>query len=329
MPNQSYKSKIIVFSKKPYWITDFIRRYAILVALTIIAVFLAISTPSFLTLDNLRNLFTQTAVLGIVSLGLTILMISGEMDVSMGSLATLCGALAVGAMTAERGLIVALVAAAIGGVIIGLINGAISVYGRVPSLISTLTIAAIIDGISLLYTGGYRLYKGILPTYRFLGTGKVFGIPTPVLILLFVIMLAYILMHRTAFGRRLYAVGGNQDAARLAGLDPKRLKLYAFVICSAAAALAGVVVTARSGTAEPFARFAYTLDAFAIVYLGTTLAEEGEPTILGTCAGILILSILNNGMVLVGVPFFAQSIFKGVLILLAVISGSVIRKRRS
>ena len=123
-------------------------------------------------------------------------------------------------------------------------------------------------------------------------------------------------------------MGGNADAAILMGINPKNLTILAFVICSSAAALAGVIVTARVGTAEPFVRLGYVLDAFAVVFLGTTTSEEGEPNIPGTLIGILIMGVLSNGMTLLGVPFFAQNILKGSIVLITVVVSSMMRQQR-
>jgi ribose transport system permease protein len=309
-------------------IKHFLMRYGTVVALAIVVAILAFTTPSFMTMLNIKNLLTQTAVLGIVAIGLTFVSIPGEMDVSMGSVVTLAGVFAVSMMTQERGLLVALGAALTVGIVVGLLNGFITLYGHVSSLIATLTIAAILDGVSLLYTGGYRLYRGMLDSYRFIGIGQVLGIPFPVIILFALVAVAYVVAHRTVYGRRLFAVGGNIDAAKLTGINPRPLILITFIIGGMTSALAGVIVTARVGTAEPFVRFGYVLDAFAVVFLGTTTSAEGEPHIPGTFLGILILGVLNNGMTLLGVPFFAQNILKGALVLITVLISSLLRQQR-
>ncbi len=317
-----------VSSKQSLIIKNFFLRYGTIVALLVVTLILAFTTPSFMTALNIKSMLAQTAVLGIVAIGLTFVSIPGEMDVSMGSVVTLSGVFAVSMMTKEYGLFAALAAAAAVGIVVGSINGLISIYGHISSLIATLTIGAIIDGVSLLYTGGYRLYKGILPSYRYLGIGEFVNIPVPVIILILVAVLAYLLAHQTVFGRRLFAIGGNTDAAILMGINPKLHSLLSFILCSTAAALAGVIVTARVGTAEPFVRFGYVLDAFAVVFLGTTTSEEGEPHIPGTVLGILIMGVLSNGMTLVGVPFFAQNILKGAIVLITVVVSSIMRQQR-
>lgn len=317
------------FARRGQYLSNWLIRWGTVIALLIVTVLLAFVAPNFLTISNIKSLLAQTAVLGIVATGLTIVTIPGEIDVSMGSVVTLAGVFAVSMMTAEYGLVVALGVALAVGIIIGLINGFLAVYAHISSLIATLTVAAIIDGIALLYSGGYRLYKGMLDSYRFLGIGSILGIPVPVIILFVTLAAAYLLVHRTVYGRRLFAVGGNVSAARLAGINANRVTLLSFVLCSALAALAGVIVTARVGTAEPFVRFGYVLDAFAVVFLGTTTSAEGEPHIPGTLLGILILGVLNNGMTLLGVPFFAQNILKGALVLVTVLISSILRHRRS
>ena len=317
------------FSKKKISTkTNLLLRYSTLMALIAVAITFSITIPSFLTIRNLENLLVQMAVLGIVAVGLTFVTIPGEMDVSLGSVVTLSGVFAVSLMGKGFGLVPSLAVAMIVGIIAGLINGFISIYGHISSLIVTLTVGAILDGISLLYTGGYRLYKGILPSYLFIGTGKVIGIPMPVIIMFVVVFIGFILAHKTVYGRRLFSVGGNFNAARLVGINPKLTTLLAFVLCSLCSAVAGVIATARVGTAEPFVRFGYVMDAFAIVFIGTTTSAEGEPSIPGTLLGIVILGVLSNGMNLIGVPFSAQNILKGVIILFTVLISSIIRNQK-
>lgn len=317
-----------VFRRKFALRSNVLMRYSTLMALMAVAIVFSITIPSFLTIRNIENLMVQMAVLGIVAVGLTFVTIPGELDVSLGSVVTLSGVFAVSLMGKGFGLVPSLAAALLVGIIIGLVNGFISIYGHISSLIVTLTIGAIVDGISLLYTGGYRLYKGILPSYSFIGTGRLFGIPMPVIIMFVVVFIGYILAHKTVYGRRLFSVGGNFNAARLVGINPKLTTLLAFVLCSLCCAVAGVIATARVGTAEPFVRFGYVMDAFAIVFIGTTTSAEGEPSILGTLLGIVILGVLSNGMNLIGVPFSAQTILKGVIILFTVLISSIIRNQK-
>ena len=324
----SLKTETKDYSQRKFAYKNFIIRYGTIIGLIVITILLALTTPSFMTVINIKNLLTQTAVLGIVAVGLTFVSIPGEMDVSMGSIVVLAGVFSVSMMTQGYGLIMAIGVGLLIGILAGLFNGFITIYGHVSSLIVTLTVGAILDGVSLLYTGGYRLYKGILPSYRFIGIGEFAGIPIPVIIMLVIVSIAYLLAHRTAFGRKLYAIGGNIDAAKLVGINPKLLTMIAFMIGSFTAAIAGVIVTARIGTAEPFVRFGYVLDAFAVVFLGTTIGEEGEPNIPGTLLGIIILGVLSNGMTLLGAPFFAQNILKGVLVLTSVMVGSLLRHQQ-
>lgn len=303
-------------------------RVSTILGLIGMVIIFAVRSPVFLSKANILDLLTQTAVLAIAAAGLTAVVASGEMDISMGSVLTLAGVIAVGSMGKGAGLIQAVGAALAVGLTAGVVNGTVSIYLRVSSFIATLAIAAIADGSSLLYSGGYRLYKGMLPGYRFLGTGRVVGIPVPVIVMFVFIGLLYLLLNQTVWGRRLYAVGGNVEAAWLSGVNPKLLKMLAFLICGLGAGLAGIVVTARSGVAEPFARFAYTIDCYAAIFLGTTVTPEGEPTMFGTAIGILILGVLNNGLNLFGVAFYLQNVLKGLLILAAVVGGSLLRMRR-
>jgi len=307
---------------------DFTFTWSTLLALIVICFVFALRSPEFFSLYNLIDILIQVAPLGIIAAGLTVCVLGGEFDVSMSSVLTLAGVSAAMMMKNEHSASIAFLAALGVGVIVGSTNASMVVYLKVPSLIATLATVVVIDGLSLLYSGGYRVYRGMKPEFLFMGTGRLIGIPMPIVILVVWSLVVWIVLSKTIWGKRIYAVGVNPEAARLSGVNYAAHKFAGMLFCSIAAAIAAMVVVARVGAAEPFSRFAYVLDAFAAVFLGATVRLEGRPHMLGTAVGVLALGVLNNGLTMFGTSFFMQNILKGVLILLAVAGSVAIQLRR-
>jgi len=293
--------------------------YSPVVALAGLVTLFALLEPGFLSSFNIYSLLAQVALLGITALGLTAAISAGEFDVAIGSNFTFCSVVAMAFLAKDMPVTVAVSGALFFGLLIGLLKSAVIVKFRVHSIVATLAIAVVLDGCSLVYTGGYRLYRGATPEFRFLGSGKLGLIPMPALIMLIMLVALWFLTTQTSLGWRLYSVGEQPQVARLLGVSPNRYKSYGLLISSLMAALAGILYAARTGTAEPFGKFAYTLDSFVAVTIGQTLLLRGKPNILGTLVGVFILGVLSNGVVLVGAPFFLQEIVKGVLILIGVV----------
>ena len=308
---------------------DVCLNWSSVIFLVVVSLLFAIRTPAFFSLSNAVDLLIQAAPLGIIATGLTVCVAAGEFDVSMSSLLTLAGVCAAMMMKQGYSTIVAIGAALGAGLLAGMANGAMVVYLRVPSLIATLATAVVIDGLSLLYSGGYRIYQGMTSGYIFIGRGQLLGIPVPILIMALWAAVVWVLLARTTLGRRVYAVGMNPIAARLSGLNPGVYRILAMIACSVGAAIASNIVVARIGAAEPFAQFALVIDAFAAVAIGETVRLEGRPYMFGTCVGVLTLAVLSNGLTMLGVEFHLQNIFKGILILVAVVGNAVIGRRRA
>lgn len=297
----------------------FLLGYSPLAALLMLIVIFPLLEPMFLSPFNIYSLLAQVSILGILSCGLTMAVSAGEFDISLGANLTFCSVAVMAFLGARVPLSLTILGTfALGGVI-GLLKWLLVCKFHIHSIIATLGVAVVLDGVALVYTKGYRLYKGVTPAFRFLGGGKVGFIPMPAIIMILGLLILWVLSTRTSWGWRLSAVGQNASVSRLLGVSPDRYKFYGLLTSSLFAALAGIVYAARTGTGEPFSKFAYTLDSFVAVSIGLMVLRRGMPHIPGTMVGVFILGVLNNGLVLVGAPFYLQNILKGFLILLAII----------
>lgn len=305
------------------------RKWGTLIGFLALVVLFTLLRPTvFPTLRNWSNIIEQVATLAIVSVMVTMVMVTGDFDLSVGTLASLAGVVAADLM-ANQGLPVALavLVALLVGMIGGAINGLLVAYGGLSAFVATLATMTAYGGAALLYTNGATIFSGIPESFRWLGQGNVAGIPTPVIIMLLVVLIAWLLMEQTVFGRRLYAIGGNAEASYLVGIAVQRLRLMAFVLSGLGAALSGVILTSRLFSAHPQAGNPFMLNAAAAVFLGATAFREGEPHVLGTILGVLIMGVLGNGMNILGVNSYIQSILTGVIIVLAVLISSLSRRR--
>jgi ribose transport system permease protein len=260
---------------------------------------------------------------------MTLVIITAGIDLSVGSILALCGAISAGFL--KNGVTIesmnkfieftplgAVLVALIVGALIGVFNGwALSKFS-IPAFVVTLAMLTIVRGMTMLYTEGYPINK-LGASFGELGTGWVLGIPVPVWLALTVVILVHLLMQKTAFGRFVYAIGGNENAAKLSGINIAKTKTWVYLISGILAALGGLIVTARLDSAQPNAGTGYELDAIAAVVIGGTSLSGGRGTIIGTVLGAIIIGILNNGLVLLNVSPFWQQIVKGLVILVAVI----------
>jgi inositol transport system permease protein len=300
---------------------DWAGRYALAVALVLVCLALAIRQPSFLTLDNWAIVVRQIAINGILAVGVTFVLLTGGVDLSLGSVLALAGVTAAGfAQPGESPVWVSLLAGLAVGCGCGLINGMAVTWGRVAPFIVTLGMMAVARGLALVVSGG-RPVSNLSSEFTWLGGGLVAGfalLSVPVVILAGVAGGAWLFLQHHRAGRQLYAVGGNEAAARAAGLPVVRLKLAAYAACGTLAGLAGVVQAARSTAGQPNAGVAYELDAIAAAVIGGTSLSGGVGTVGGTLLGALFMGVLNNGLDLLGVNAYYQQIIKGVLIVGAV-----------
>ena len=290
---------------------------------------LALLTENFLTTDNLWNVMRQISVNLCISVGMTLVILTAGIDLSVGSILAFCGAMTAGLL--KYGISIpaanlfigftvfgALVAGIIIGGGLGFVNGYAITKFKVPSFVATLAMLTMARGFTMLWTGGHPI-TGLGENFGFLGTAWFLGIPMPVWISGCVVGLAILLTNKTRFGRYIYAIGGNEEAARLSGIATNKVKIWVYTLAGILAAVGGILVTARLDSAQPNAGMSYELDAIAAVVIGGTSLSGGRGTILGTVLGALIIGILNNGLVLLDVSPFWQQVVKGMVILLAVI----------
>ncbi len=304
------------------------REYGVVIGFILLCVVISFATPAFATQKNILNLLRQSSIIGIIATGMTFVIISGSFDISVGAVAALSGAVTMKLITMGNGVPVAIaVLAALGiGAVVGLINGIAVAKINVPSLIATMAMVSVVKGSMLMFTGGYPITKTI-PVLDTIGNGYVAGIPIPVIIFAITVAIAFIILTKTRFGRYVYSVGGNEEASKLNGINVDSYKIKVFVINAVLAALAGIVLVGRMGTASPAAGDGYDMDAIASVVIGGTSVSGGSGSVLKTVIGVLLMSVINNSFNLLGVDMYFQYIFKGLIILIAVGADSFSKKR--
>ncbi|GHZ85287.1 ribose ABC transporter, permease protein [Vibrio cholerae] len=293
-----------------------------LIALLFLVVVVSFLNPNFFTVDNLLNILRQTSVNAIIAVGMTLVILTAGIDLSVGSVLALCGAFAATLVAMEVPVLVAVPTALLAGAALGAISGIIIAKGKVQAFIATLVTMTLLRGVTMVYTDGRPISTGFTDTadtFAWFGTGYALGIPVPVWLMVVVFAGAWYLLNHTRFGRYIYAVGGNESATRLSGINVDRVKIGVYAICGLLAALAGIIVTSRLSSAQPTAGMGYELDAIAAVVLGGTSLMGGKGRIMGTLIGALIIGFLNNALNLLDVSSYYQMIAKAVVILLAVL----------
>jgi len=300
------------------------RELGTLVGLVALATLLSILTPHFLSVSNLLNVAEQTSINAVIAVGMTFVILSGGIDLSVGSLLALSGVVLAAALRAGWPAAAALAAGLAVGGLSGLVNGILITKGRLPAFIATLGMMSIARGTALVFTGG-RPISGFEAGFRQLSTGRVLGVPAPVLLTVAVYAAGHFVLTRTRFGRYVYAIGGNEEATRLSGIDAGFHKTMVYVLSGATSALAATLLTARINSAQPIAGINYELDAIAATVIGGTSLTGGVGTLHGTLIGALIMGVLRNGLNLLGTSSFFQQIVIGVVIIAAVLVDSMLK----
>ena len=293
-----------------------------LIALLVLIAIVSTLSPNFFTVNNLFNILQQTSVNAIMAVGMTLVILTSGIDLSVGSLLALSGAVAASMVGAEVNALVAVAGALALGAAIGACTGVIVAKGKVQAFIATLVMMLLLRGVTRVYTDGSPINTGFSDNadlFGWFGIGRPFGIPTPVWLMIIVFAAAWYMLHHTRLGRYIYALGGNEAATRLSGINVDRIKIVVYALCGLLAALASVIEVARLSSAQPMAGNGYELDAIAAVVLGGTSLAGGKGRIVGTLIGALILGFLNNGLNLLGISSNYQMIVKAVVILLAVL----------
>lgn len=291
-----------------------------LLGLFLIVIVITILNPSFMTTDNILNILRQVSISALIAFGMTFVILTGGIDLSVGSTLALTGAVAATMLASGMDPVLTIFAALLLGAILGAVNGVIIAKGKVAPFIATLATMTIYRGLTLVYTDGRPVSNlGNEITFQMLGKGYFFGIPVPVCTMILAFIALYVIMHKTTFGRRVYAVGGNEAASKLSGINVDRVKIAVYSLTGMLAALSALILTSRLNSAQPTAGTSYELDAIAAVVLGGTSLTGGKGWIFGTLVGALIIGVLNNGLNLIGVSSFFQQVVKGIVILIAVL----------
>jgi len=304
-------------------------KFQSLIALVALCFVLSILTDNFFTADNGLNVLRQTAVNICIATGMTLIVLTAGIDLSVGSVLALCGAIAAGPL--KNGLKIASADLFIGftilgvvlagiliGAILGFFNGFVITKFKVPPFVATLAMLTIARGFTMLYTKGQPI-SNLGTDFAVIGTGWWLGIPVPVWIAALIVLFAVFITQQTKLGRYIYAIGGNETAAKFSGINITKVKITVYAMAGALAAIGGIIVTSRLDSAQPNAGTSYELDAIAAVVIGGTSLSGGKGTVWGTVMGAIIIGVLNNGLVLLNVSPFWQQVVKGGVILLAVI----------
>ena len=293
-------------------------RLGLLLSLMGIGTFLALFNPYFLTWPNLINVLRQISINGILAIGVTYVLLTGGVDLSLGSLVALTGVTA--ACVAHPGPFAVVAPVGMGiavGAFCGTVNGFIITKGRIAPFIATLGMMTVARGLALVLSQG-KPVSNLSVDFTQMGRGSVFGFPIPVLVFLFVAVLSILFLKNMRLGRYIYAIGGNETAALVSGIPVRAVKIMAYTICGALAGLAGVVLTSRITTGQPNAGIGYELDAIAAAVIGGTSLSGGIGGVAGTILGALLMGVINNGLDLLNVSSYYQAMVKGLIIVGAV-----------
>ncbi|WAC13979.1 ABC transporter permease [Dyadobacter pollutisoli] len=304
-------------------------RFQSLIALFLLCLGLSLLSDKFLSVSNLWNVMRQISVNICISTGMTLIVLTAGIDLSVGSVLALCGAITAGLL--KNGIelpannlyigftiLGAVVAGLLTGSLLGAFNGWAITKFKVPPFVATLAMLTVARGFTMLWTQGFPI-SGLGDPFLFFGTGWFLAIPVPVWISGAIVLAAVFVTEKTRLGRYIYAIGGNESASRLSGINVNRVKIIVYTIAGALAAVGGIMVTSRLDSAQPNAGISFELDSIAAVVIGGTSLSGGRGSILGTVQGAIIIGVLNNGLVLLNVSPFWQQVVKGMVILLAVI----------
>ncbi len=295
----------------------------ILIAFIILCIFFSITSEAFLTSANILSVLRQISINAIIALGMTLIILIRGIDLSVGSIVAVSGTFSVGLLVDGFSIPIAICISLLLAIAIGFINGFITSKGKMPSFIVTLAMMTMARGLAYVYTGGLPLRYDASPVFNAIGNGYIGPIPVPIIIMIVCVIIISILLNRTKFGRYVYAIGGNPEAARFSGINIKRIEIIVFTISGFFAGLAGIILASRLSSGQPTAGQGFELDAIAAVVLGGTSFNGGIGKISGTIIGALIIGVLSNGLNLMHVPFYYQLIIKGAVIIGAVYIDSI------
>ena len=299
-----------------------IRQYGIFLAFLIICGFLSYASSQFLTVSNWTIIITQVSINALLAFGVTFVIITGGIDLSVGSIVAVAGVVAaLLASQPDLPLIVPIFGGLLAGLVFGLLNGLIITKSKIAPFIVTLGIMTIGRGLALILSKG-RPISNLSDAFNFIGGGDIFGIPFPIIVLIIVFIISYLLLKNTVFGRYVYAIGGNEQAAWASGINVNKIKMAVYALCGTLAGLAGILLTSRITTGQPNAGAGFELDAIAAAIIGGTSTSGGTGTIAGTLLGALLIGVINNGLDLLNVSSYYQQVIMGAIIIGAVLLDS-------
>ncbi len=311
-PEHSYKTRI-----------RGIGQYGLLIAFVLICLALTAITPKFLTVQNLMIIVTQVSINALLAFGVTFVIIAGGIDLSIGSMVAVTGVVAASfAHPDTYSVAVPLLAGLASGLLFGAFNGFIITRSKVPPFIVTLGTMTIGRGLALILSKG-RPVSNLSDSFNFLGGGKILGVPTLIIILIVLFIVCSVVLKRTVLGRYIYAVGGNEQAARASGIQLNKVKMVVYTLCGGLAALSGILLTSRITTGQPNAGTGFELDAIAAAIIGGTSTSGGTGTMTGTLLGALLIGVISNGLDLLNVTSYYQQVVMGAIIIGAVVLDSM------
>ena len=310
----------IQIGKKKFDYKEVVTKLGPLLALIVLIIFVTFLNPSFISATNLLNLLRQVSTNALIAFGMTFVIITGGIDLSVGSTLALSSALTAGMIVSGLDPVLAMIVGVGIGFVLGAVNGLLITKGKMAPFIATLATMTIFRGLTLVFTDGKPI-TGIGDSFifKFMGRGYLFGIPFPVVLTLICFAVLFMLLHKMTFGRKTFAIGGNEKAAYIAGIKSDRIKVMIYAISGMMASISGIIITSRLNSAQPTAGTSYEMDAIASVVLGGTSLSGGRGRIVGTLIGALIIGTLNNGLNLLGVSSFYQQVVKGIVIIIAVL----------
>lgn len=308
---------------KQFNLKEFLIEQRSIIALLVLIAIVSSISPNFFTIDNLLNILRQTSVNAIIAVGMTFVILTAGIDLSVGSILALTGAVAASLVNMEISIFVVIPLVLLFGTLLGGISGVIVAKGKVQAFIATLVTMTLLRGVTMVYTDGRPISLGfsdVADQFSFLGTGYLLGIPFPIWLMAIIFIVAWYLLKHTPIGRYIYALGGNEAATSLSGINVDKVKIFVYAVSGLLATVAGLIVTSRLSSAQPTAGVSYELDAIAAVVVGGTSLMGGKGRITGTLIGALIIGFLNNALNLLDISSYYQMIAKSIVILLAVLT---------
>ncbi|MDD3337537.1 MAG: ribose ABC transporter permease [Lachnospiraceae bacterium] len=298
-----------------------LRELLLVIILIVMCIVWTIMNKNFATVNNVMNILRVASYTAIASVGMTMIIIIGEIDLSAGSLVCVSGLSAALIVKGTNNIVLGIIAALVIGALVGLFNGVVCAIGKLPGFIATLASMTILRGIAYIITGGNSVVW-TNQMFSKIGTGYVGPIPVPVLIMIVVVIFGVILTTKIRFGRYIYAVGGNSNASRWSGISVEKVKIIVYVIMGVLTSIAGLIITTRLGSGQPSAGTGFEMDCITAVVVGGTSMAGGKGKVMGTIVGVLLIATLTNGMTLVGIDTYWQQVIKGAIIVVAVLIDS-------